>query len=373
MTHFVTPPQRADSKNATFIFCSFGPHVGPMQTVCPRNGLTGEPHRLGGFLKKGAHTTPPPPWSDLLRAALRSLQGHRAGQRSLICPDSLLVVNGVLGWAQRWRRHKWHNSAGKVKHVDLWIQILELVERWGEEVKWLHIPSHIGIKGNGRADHLADVGRRRSPLLFGRISRRPHPTEKEDAPLPEETSIWGWEENEYSQSLTPLTAPHEAAMPSTPPVTQSYTPVTTPSGRPTPLSPLWDIEVCTPVQIKKKQRQATPGSTLQWSAVRGPLPNHTEATPATSRRTSTPYRVGPARTTFHTPQSLSPMSPRVSLQLLASLELVAMEGEEPLSPRKELNYETSSQGPNSDASAPGSPSTASTMSCSTEGSRCLTP
>ena len=308
-----------------------------------------------------------------LRAALRSLQGHRAGQRSLICPDSLLVVNGVLGWAQRWRRHKWHNSAGKVKHVDLWIQILELVERWGEEVKWLHIPSHIGIKGNGRADHLADVGRRRSPLLFGRISRRPHPTEKEDAPLPEETSIWGWEENEYSQSLTPLTAPHEAAMPSTPPVTQSYTPVTTPSGRPTPLSPLWDIEVCTPVQIKKKQRQATPGSTLQWSAVRGPLPNHTEATPATSRRTSTPYRVGPARTTFHTPQSLSPMSPRVSLQLLASLELVAMEGEEPLSPRKELNYETSSQEPHSDASAPGSPSTASTMSCSTEGSRCLTP
>ena len=71
--------------------------------------------------------------------------------------------------------------------------------------------------------------------------------------------------------------------------------------------------------------------------------------------------------------ALSPMSPRVSLQLLASLELVAMEGEEPLSPRKELNYETSSQEPHSDASAPGSPSTASTMSCSTEGSRCLTP
>ena len=37
-----------------------------------------------------------------LRAALRSLQGHRVGQRSLICLDSLLVVNGVFGWAQRW-------------------------------------------------------------------------------------------------------------------------------------------------------------------------------------------------------------------------------------------------------------------------------
>ena len=196
-----------------------------------------------------------------LRAALRSLQGHRAGQRSLICPDSLLVVNGVLGWAQRWRRHKWHNSAGKVKHVDLWIQILELVERWGEEVKWLHIPSHIGIKGNGRADHLADVGRRRSPLLFGRISRRPHPTEKEDAPLPEETSIWGWEENEYSQSLTPLTAPHEAAMPSTPPVTQSYTPVKTPSGRPTP--------GYRGVYTGANQKETTPGHTRIHTPVVG--------------------------------------------------------------------------------------------------------
>ena len=129
------------------------------------------------------------------------------------------------------------------------------------------------------------------------------------------------------------------------------------------------------LHVAAEWKRSRPASV--WSAVRtpkrGPLPNHTEATPATSRRTSTPYRVGPARTTFHTPQSLSPMSPRVSLQLLASLELVAMEGEEPLSPRKELNYETSSQEPHSDASAPGSPSTASTMSCSTEGSRCLTP
>ena len=51
--------------------------------------------------------------------------------------------------------------------------MLHLVEKLGEAVKWLHVPSHIGIKGNGQADHLADVGRRRSPLLFGLISIRP--------------------------------------------------------------------------------------------------------------------------------------------------------------------------------------------------------
>ena len=31
------------------------------------------------------------------QAALCSLQGHRAKHRSLICRNSLLVVNGVLG------------------------------------------------------------------------------------------------------------------------------------------------------------------------------------------------------------------------------------------------------------------------------------
>ena len=63
-----------------------------------------------------------------LRAALCSLQGHRACHCSLTCPDSLLVVNCVLGWAQQWRQHKWQNTSGAVKHVDLWTAILDLFE-----------------------------------------------------------------------------------------------------------------------------------------------------------------------------------------------------------------------------------------------------
>ena len=79
------------------------------------------------------------------------LQGHQVEH----CPDSLLVVNGVLGWVHRWRQHKWCNTSGPVKHVDPWIQILDLLEQLGDKVKW-HVPSHMGMKGNGRADHLAD-------------------------------------------------------------------------------------------------------------------------------------------------------------------------------------------------------------------------
>ena len=55
----------------------------------------------------------------------------------------------------------------------------------------------------------------------------------------------------------------------------------------------------------------------------------------------TTLRGGPGRTTFCTPHPYSPLSPQASVQLQASLELVAMEGEEPLSPRS-LAFSTSS-------------------------------
>ena len=85
------------------------------------------------------------------------------------------------------------------------------------------------------------------------------------------------------------------------------------------------------------------------------------------------YCVGPVHTTFRTPQPHSPLYPHMSLQLLALLELVAMEGEAPPSPTPALHFETSSQGTCSDDSAPDSPSKASTVSRSTDESRRFTP
>ena len=128
-----------------------------------------------------------------LRAALHALQGHRPGERLLICPDCLLIVNGVLGWAQKWRRHAWTNKSGPVLHRDLWEEILQLTERLGDEVKWLHTLSHIDTPGNSRADHLADVGRRKSPLLFGLISIHPRRQQEMEEEIPEEELVAEWE------------------------------------------------------------------------------------------------------------------------------------------------------------------------------------
>ena len=115
-----------------------------------------------------------------LRASHRALEGRRAGEHMLICPYCELIAKGMLGWAQKWRRHGWTNAKGPIQHKDLWDTLLTLTEAAGPLVKWLHTPSHIDIPGNTRADHLADVGRRRSPLLFGHISA--HPKRQEEIP-----------------------------------------------------------------------------------------------------------------------------------------------------------------------------------------------
>ena len=65
--HFADPSRCADSRNTVcFFFFVSGPHAGPMQTVCPCNVLTEEPHPLffgGGVLKKGLMRPLRPLWS----------------------------------------------------------------------------------------------------------------------------------------------------------------------------------------------------------------------------------------------------------------------------------------------------------------------
>ena len=113
----------------------------------------------------------------------------------------------------------------------------------------------------------------------------------------------------------------------------------------TPRSPLWDIEVCTPVQLTKRHRVTSPAVTPQWLAVAPKMLGSTHRTPATGGALTTPFRIGLERNTFRTPQPLSPLTPQASLRLPASLELVAMEGDAPPTPHQALDFEASSYPP----------------------------
>ena len=101
-----------------------------------------------------------------LRAALHAVQHRNKSKQTLICSDSLLVVQGITGKAQKWRRHDWQGSAGPSGNVDLWTQLLHETESQGTAIQW----PFKGVDGNTHTDRLADIGRRRSPLLKGQVT-----------------------------------------------------------------------------------------------------------------------------------------------------------------------------------------------------------
>ena len=78
--------------------------------------------------------------------------------------DSQYVYDGLKGAAFRWRAAGWVGQSGPVCNVDLWIQLLELLDNVHATVRWLRVPSHTNIPGNERADGLAEEGRISSPL-----------------------------------------------------------------------------------------------------------------------------------------------------------------------------------------------------------------
>ena len=128
---------------------------------------------------------------------------------------------------------------------------------------------------------------------------------------------------------------------------------------PPPASPLWYIEVCTPVQQAKRPKLHTP---VYSSLVRMPWPAGEAATPVTPSRAVTSYHVGPVRNTFHTLQTRSLMTPSVSMRVVESRNLIPMdEVEQPASIYGSLRSDVSHV------------STVTTLTCSTEGSQCETP
>ena len=237
-----------------------------------------------------------------LRAALRSLQGHQKGHRSLICP-----VNGVLGWAQRWRRHKWCNTAGPVKHVDLWTQSLNSWTIQGTKSNGSTSPRTLVSKGTaglttlrmwGDADCCSCLAvfqsapiqwKRKTP----RCKRRSRcgggrkRTSRNHAPQNQHrVRVWVWTRRRPRNQLHRQNHSHP----------------------PPPPSPLWDIEVCTLVPITKRHRTSSPAVTPQWSVVVPRVPGSKNCTPATGGPSTTPFRIGTARTTFRMPHPLSPMT-----------------------------------------------------------------
>ena len=82
----------------------------------------------------------------------------------VIVSDSQYVYRGINNWMHKWRKNGWLTPQGPVNNTDLWVHLLVSLDLCSPTIKWLWCPSHTGIEGNERADHLVEVGRLSSPL-----------------------------------------------------------------------------------------------------------------------------------------------------------------------------------------------------------------
>lgn len=94
-----------------------------------------------------------------LTAIIRGLEALNKPCRVMIYSDSRYVVDAInKGWLKDWITRGWRKAAAKgrgkpVLNVDLWEQLVKLMERHQVELHWVR--GHRGHPENERADRLA--------------------------------------------------------------------------------------------------------------------------------------------------------------------------------------------------------------------------
>ena len=68
--------------------------------------------------------------------------------------DSVHVHTGLQGNALIWQAKHRTTPQGPVINLDLWVEILGLLETSAIVFLWVKVPSHVDIAGNDRADQL---------------------------------------------------------------------------------------------------------------------------------------------------------------------------------------------------------------------------
>ena len=90
-----------------------------------------------------------------LLAIISALKALNEPCKVFIHSDSKYVIDAVvLGWAKKWKANGWmRNKKDRALNVDLWEQLLELLDKHEVEFEW--IKGHSGHPENEKCDQLA--------------------------------------------------------------------------------------------------------------------------------------------------------------------------------------------------------------------------
>lgn len=98
-----------------------------------------------------------------LAAVIAALRWLDRRQAAIVRTDSQYAVRGIVEWRHGWEKANWRRrDEGEVANADLWPTLFALLDARPVDVRWVR--GHAETAGNGRADELATLGRRRTTV-----------------------------------------------------------------------------------------------------------------------------------------------------------------------------------------------------------------
>lgn len=89
-----------------------------------------------------------------MKAVIEALKSTPEGEYIELTTDSQYVYNTFkLNWIQKWKNNNWFTSKNKVKNIDLWIEMEELVNN--RNITWRWVKGHSGDEYNNIVDKMA--------------------------------------------------------------------------------------------------------------------------------------------------------------------------------------------------------------------------
>ncbi len=94
-----------------------------------------------------------------LTAVIKGLEeAYRKIAPVIVYTDSQYLINGITKWISSWKANDWKTKAGTaVSNKDLWEKLHTIVSLIKKKsfIKFTHVPAHVGLLLNERADKIA--------------------------------------------------------------------------------------------------------------------------------------------------------------------------------------------------------------------------
>ena len=111
----------------------------------------------------------------IILAIRKAMHWSEPFDRLVIHSDSFMCVKGINEWIHTWKLDGWTRSGKPLKNADLWklmYRILMAVKAADFDLCVRHVPAHVGIVGNERADRLAKAAMRMAHRAAARTSEQ---------------------------------------------------------------------------------------------------------------------------------------------------------------------------------------------------------